>query len=352
MDFITQNLLGAVAGHAVAGKSRDNGGLGRLAMLAGALGGALPDFDFLLKPLADPALPFEFHRHLTHSLVFIPIGGLIAATPFLIASLGRRHFGTVLIASIAGCATHGLLDNMTSYGTHLFWPFISERTAWDSMSIIDPIFTGLLLLILLVALVRAGPSTSRAGFVLACLYMTFGFVQHARGVNLQQVIAEKREHTIERGRVMPTLGNVVVFRSLYIADGVMYADAIRIPPFRPATARQGESLRVLAESDLPHPIETRVREVISGLDAFASGFVAVDPKDRGDDRVYVGDMRLSIATSGFRPLWGVSLSTTGKPDPQWAAFGRREADPGELLGELLDDLFDRAGMFRPVMETK
>jgi len=169
---------------------------------------------------------------------------------------------------------------------------------------------------------------------------------------MQQALAENRGHTIERGRVMPTLGNVVVFRSLYLADGVMYADAVRVPPFGSTSARHGASLPVLAESDLPQPVGQRVGEVVAGLDAFACGFVAVDPKDRGGDRVYLGDMRISIATSGFKPLWGVSVSTTGDPAPQWAAFGRREADPDELLGELLDDLFDRAGMFRPLAELE
>ena len=32
----------------------------------------------LLTPLADPALPFELHRHFTHSLVFIPVGAALA----------------------------------------------------------------------------------------------------------------------------------------------------------------------------------------------------------------------------------------------------------------------------------
>ena len=40
-----------------------------------------------------------------------------------------------------GYATHGLLDSCTSYGTQLFWPFSDVRVAWDTMSIVDPLFT-------------------------------------------------------------------------------------------------------------------------------------------------------------------------------------------------------------------
>ncbi len=77
MDPLTQSLLGGVAAQAVF-----TGRLGRVAVLLGAVGGELADIDVVLGGLADPALPFQWHRHFTHSLIFIPIGGLLAAAPF------------------------------------------------------------------------------------------------------------------------------------------------------------------------------------------------------------------------------------------------------------------------------
>ena len=62
--------------------------LGRVAALAGAIGGELPDADILL-PFADPALPMEYHRHFTHALAFIPVAGLLALLPFLVRARWR-----------------------------------------------------------------------------------------------------------------------------------------------------------------------------------------------------------------------------------------------------------------------
>jgi membrane-bound metal-dependent hydrolase YbcI (DUF457 family) len=49
-------------------------------------------------------------------------------------------------AATAGYATHGLLDASTTYGTLFFWPFTDMRVAWNAISIVDPLFTLVLLL--------------------------------------------------------------------------------------------------------------------------------------------------------------------------------------------------------------
>jgi hypothetical protein len=46
--------------------------------------------------------------------------------------------------------------------------------------------------------------------------------------SFQQQLADSRGHDIVRGRAMPTLGNIIVWRSLYEdADGRLHADAVR-----------------------------------------------------------------------------------------------------------------------------
>ncbi len=39
----------------------------------------IPDMDVLIRSASDPLLAIEYHRHFTHALAFIPVGGLIAA---------------------------------------------------------------------------------------------------------------------------------------------------------------------------------------------------------------------------------------------------------------------------------
>jgi inner membrane protein len=348
VDFITQNLLGAVAGHAACGRPRGEGGLGRLALLAGSLGGAVPDFDFLLGPLADPALPFELHRHFTHSLAFIPIGGVLATLPLLALPRARRQVGRVCAAATVGCATHGLLDTLTSYGTHLLWPFVAHRTAWDAMSIVDPLFTGVLLLGVLAALIRGRPRPTRLALTLALTYIAFGFSQHARALDAQRALARERGHEIAHGRALPTLGNVVVFRSIYEAEGRLWADAVHVAPFGSMGVRTGTAQPRLTADDLPADAPARAWPVFRGLESFADGFVGrVDPAATGDERLTIGDMRFSLDTTGFRPLWGIVLDERGRP-AAWDAFHRPDERARDALRALLDDVVRPEGRFRPL----
>lgn len=65
MDSLTQIVLGASVGEAVAGKK-----LGNRAMVWGAIAGTIPDLDVLLNPWLDTVQQLSFHRSLTHSFLF------------------------------------------------------------------------------------------------------------------------------------------------------------------------------------------------------------------------------------------------------------------------------------------
>ncbi|MCW9014799.1 MAG: metal-dependent hydrolase [Gammaproteobacteria bacterium] len=56
----------------------------------------------------------------------------------------------LFIFCLMGFSLSGVLDACTSYGTHLFWPISDERVAWHIISIIDPVFFSLILLLTLV----------------------------------------------------------------------------------------------------------------------------------------------------------------------------------------------------------
>ena len=74
MDPVTQGVLGATLPQATVKKSHIV-----YAGILGLLGGMAPDLDVLIRSPNDPLLFLEFHRQFTHSLFFIPIGGLICA---------------------------------------------------------------------------------------------------------------------------------------------------------------------------------------------------------------------------------------------------------------------------------
>ncbi|MEJ2114516.1 MAG: metal-dependent hydrolase, partial [Gammaproteobacteria bacterium] len=125
------------------------------ACVLGFLSGMAPDLDVFIHSKNDPLLFLEYHRQFTHSLVFIPIGGLICAVLFYVLfARFKLTFKQIYLFCTLGYATHGLLDSCTSYGTQLFWPFTSYRVSWDTISIIDPLFTFTVLIFVIWAAIK------------------------------------------------------------------------------------------------------------------------------------------------------------------------------------------------------
>ncbi|MDX1734798.1 MAG: metal-dependent hydrolase, partial [Halioglobus sp.] len=203
MDPLTQGALGASLPQA--------SGAGRNAAHAGVLGflaGMAADLDVLIRSSTDPLLFLEYHRQFTHSLVFIPVGGLICAL-VLHALIGRRRglrFQQSWLFCTLGYATHALLDSCTTYGTMLFWPFSDVRIAWNTISIIDPLFTLPLLAGVVLSARRKQVRYVRVALVWALAYMGLGLWQRDSAVDMGLELAAARGHEPLRLEAKPSFG--------------------------------------------------------------------------------------------------------------------------------------------------
>jgi inner membrane protein len=332
VDPVSQAVVGAVAAQAAFTRR-----LGARAALYGAVGGALADADVLIRSAADPLLAVEMHRHFTHSLAFVPLGGVLAALPFLVRRGGREHWRAIVAACTLGYATHAPLDILTSYGTLWLWPFSRERLELDWMSIVDPLFTLPLLLLCLLAALRASRRIALAAVAFGLLYIAAGGVLHERTATVASSLAASRGHSVTHARAMPTLGNLLVWRSAYVADGAIHADAIRVAPWAAPAVLAGASVALvdappLAE-DAPVALRLRYERDFGRFSWFADGFVARDPADP----TVLGDMRYSLSTEGFAPLWGVRFHADGRAVPvEWVSMtGHRGRDGLAELWQLV-----------------
>ena len=147
MDPLSQGTVGAAFAQSVANKNN----IFKIGFI-GFLAGLIPDLDVLIQSSTDPILSLEYHRQFTHSLFFIPFGSLIVALLIFPLVKSSMSLKTVYFASLLGYATHGLLDACTSYGTQLFWPFSNERVSLNNISIVDPLFTIPVLILLVIAI--------------------------------------------------------------------------------------------------------------------------------------------------------------------------------------------------------
>ena len=298
MDPLTHALLGAAAAHAVVGPHRNH----RI-WLMGAIGGILPDADILISSTQDPLLAIEYHRHFTHAFVFIPIGAVIAALPWLIKKRHRLDWRIILAASGIGYATHGLLDACTNYGTHLLWPFSTLRTAWHWITTIGPALTLLLLIGVIFAVRKQSRLPATVALLLAFSYIGNAAIHREHALDVQQTIASERGHVRAREEMFPTVGNPFIWRSVYQADHMLYTDRIRVIGKNIPLWKEGSAVRLLHEQDLPPEAraDPRVRRDFARFSYFSDGWVA---RATADPSV-IGDARYSLRTDVFEPIWGV-----------------------------------------------
>ncbi len=299
MDPITQGVIGATASLSVAKRQHI-----RVAALLGLVGGMAPDLDVLIRSDHDPLLFLEFHRHFTHALLFIPIAGLLLS--LLMFPWVKKHCSYLHTYAYVtlGYATHGLLDACTTYGTQLFWPLNDERVAWNIISVIDPLFT-LPLLVLLLLLV--GFRWSRLS-VLACgwvvLYLGLGLIQQQRAISSAESLAEARGHAPLVIEAKPSFGNLVVWKAIYLLDERFYVDAVRVG-LTPQVI-SGESIDQLNLNRDFSWLDSQSQQAIDveRFRWFSNDYLAQDP--RQPTRII--DIRYSMLPHQATGLWGIRLS--------------------------------------------
>ena len=300
MDPLTQGLLGGALALSVASKKESR--------LAAAIGftAALPaDADILIGASDDPLLNIEFHRHFTHSLIFIPIGALIIASILWLLLRKRIGFKSIYFYALLGYGTSGLLDACTSYGTHLLWPFSDERIAWSIIAIIDPVFTLALLIALILGFKYYKPGSARVGLALAGTYLLLGLWQHQNALESARELAAQRGHGVQQILVKPTLANLILWRSVYRSGDVFYVDAIRVGPGSNRFYPGGSAPMFVPERDLPDlPRDSVLARDIERFYRLSNGFVVPDP---GRDNVLI-DIRYSMLPTGVTPMWGIDLN--------------------------------------------
>lgn len=293
MDPVTQGALGAAA--ALAAVPNNKLKAPRVALM-GALGGMAADLDILIRSSSDSLLNIEYHRHFTHALAFIPVGGLLVALPWLLQRRWRPLAVPILLATTLGYATHGLLDACTTYGTLLLWPFSDYRVSWRLISVIDPAFTIPLLGAVIATAWRGQRRWVSLGLAWCALYLLVGGVQQSRAADAQLRLAQQRGHPITRAAVFPGFANNITWRSVYQSGGRYYVDKIRARWDGTVCATPGVSVPVPTPAELN--LEIRGHRLMHW---FSSGWVAIDPEDPS----VLGDLRYSFSPTEATSIWGV-----------------------------------------------
>ncbi len=326
MDPLTQGALGAALPQATRHKIQVG-----IAGILGFVAGMAADVDVFIRSETDPLMFLEYHRQFTHSLIFIPVGGLLCALAlyWILRRRWQLTFAQTFLFCTLGYATHPLLDTFTSYGTMLFWPFSTERFSLSIISIVDPLFTVPILVLVILAGLRQKPVLARIALAWAGIYLTLGALQHHSALAMGREIAASRGHDPIRLQVKPSFGNMLVWKSIYETPDRFYVDAVRAGILPRVFA--GTSVPKLDRGrDLPwlDPASQQARD-IERFEWFSDGFVAEDPER--PNRII--DVRYSFVPNTVSALWSIELAPDAPPSAH-ARYRTHREHARESLGNL------------------
>ena len=134
VDNIAHGLTGALIGYC-GFRQRGGSESGRAALWACIAAAELPDIDVALGFFGDETV-LRWHRSFTHSAILMPFWAALVAWVFWGFS-GRKNLRLLWWATVAGIASHLLLDWLTNYGTELLWPLTDARFALSWVFIMD-----------------------------------------------------------------------------------------------------------------------------------------------------------------------------------------------------------------------
>jgi len=304
MDPLSQGVVGVVAAQQTANRKH--------LLIASALGffaGMSADLDIFIKSLQDPLFSLEFHRQFTHSILFMPFGGLICALFFYYVFLQKKDisFKQTYIYSTLGYATHGLLDACTTYGTQLFWPFTNDRIAWNTISIIDPLFTLPILFLILFAVIKNNKKYSYMALSWVLIYSSLGFIQKDRAIETGKKLAQSRGHEVINIEAKPSFANIIVWKTIYTTQTHYYIDAVRAG----LNTRIIEGVKIgkfNIQKSFPwlDPQSQQAKD-IERFRWFSNGYIAISHNNPN----HIIDIRYSMLPNEGHGLWGIELNPDG-----------------------------------------
>jgi len=299
MDVITQGALGAACAQAVLGKYNKH-----IPWTVGALSGMAADLDVFIQFSQEPMSAELWHRNFSHSITFIPFGALLVALCLMCFPYFRRKWQLVIMASLIGYATHGLLDAFTPYGTVLFWPWSDVRISWDVVAIINLVFTLPLVLGTAWSVIHQEQSAAVFALLFSGLFLVFNALQHQRALNSVAEYARQHSITLTNIRAMPHLMSSTHWRIIAKNDQCFLIAESITPIGGVSRVKVVGRFSSYSEALVPFKLTAGQQHDLQIFNWFSSGYLLVASKNPW----IVADGRYTSGSNPVFSFWGVELS--------------------------------------------
>lgn len=282
-----------------------------------------------------------YHRHFTHSLLFVPIGGFLVALPWMWKHRHHRRVRRqVLAATLIGYGTHALLDAFTSYGTLLWWPCSHDRVAWSVIAIIDPRYT----LPLLVGIYLSAKTRARTWVVVALawsfFYLGLCTLQRHRALDLQNKLIQARGAKANERNVFPQMGSARRWRSIYRVKDKAQVDELWVGWFDLPRIATGPSQTLLEVTPAPKDPGSTDRHTLRW---FGKSWL-YETNGPNQERWWC-DGRLSLRANAFDPVFCFEM------DAQDQARAKAPIPLEGSWSRTIKDMFWPSKQLRPAKEV-
>jgi inner membrane protein len=236
--------------------------------------------------------------------------------------------------------THPLLDCFTAYGTQFLQPLSSLRVAWNTISVVDPLYTFPFLFLLIAAGRRCKASRirkrlNRAGLLVSSTYLLLTI---ANAVNVGQVV----QHTLDENNLSsirslhsPSIANNILWSATaevspgqyYVGQYSLLDNERLLKPFFPIAGRHDLIVNHYGERE------------VDILRWFTGGYYTILPL--GEGRVQFCDLRYGLLGSDTEDpgtyLFSWVIDTTQQP----VRVVEQRSGPQKNREGMLDNLWER-----------
>ena len=320
MDSITQAVLGAAVGEALLGKR-----IGYKGALVGAIIATIPDLDVLLYLFYSKLDMLSIHRGLSHSILFNILLSFLLAF-FLLRFKWTRGmaFSRLLILSSLALLTHVILDSFTAYGTQLFLPFSDVRVGFDSINVVDPMYTIPLMVGLFWTMFnrKEGKLTANGiGIIISSLYLFSTLILKEEMNDL--LIKDISEQDIEYVDIMTIPVGIAGVKWYGVVKG---ENKIYLKKYDRTSSSKGAFQSFPINDEL---LEEVPDELAEKMRWFAKGFYTVSKVDENNLRVF----NLQVDMRGVSESNGEQFPTAGYFLLSRSESGNWIMDSGTVMNE-------------------
>ncbi len=192
MDSITHIALGAIAGEILLGKT-----IGKKAMILGAIANSFPDIDFLASLWLSPTDNLLAHRGFTHSILCAALLSLLFS--WITSKWYSKEpvsFTAWLLFFSSQLMLHLFMDAFNAYGVGWFIPFSDTRISFHSIFVVDPFYSGILGIAVLLLITLRLQQKYRTRLAVIGLLLSSGYLGHA--LISKYLVASEVEYLLDK----------------------------------------------------------------------------------------------------------------------------------------------------------